>query len=54
MTMSVLVSSPLTRIVPADHVGLAGQVAGEQQAGADLVLVEIVEQVHPLDACSSL
>ena len=27
------------------HVGLAEQVAGEQQAGADPVLVEIAEQV---------
>ena len=34
-------------IVDTDHVGLAGQVAGKQQTGADLVLVQVGEQVQP-------
>jgi hypothetical protein len=36
-------------VVGADHVGLASQVAGKQQAGADLVLVQVGEQVQPGD-----
>lgn len=36
-------------VVGADHVRLARQVAGKQQAGADLVLVQVGEQVQPGD-----
>lgn len=35
--------------VLADHVGLSRQVAGEKEACPDLVLVEVVQQVNPLD-----
>lgn len=36
------------------EVGLPGEVAGEEQAGADLVLVEELEQVDALDAARLL
>ena len=34
-------------LVCSDHVGLARKVSGKQQAGANLVLVQIGEQIEP-------
>ncbi len=37
--------------VAPDHVGLARQIPGEEQACADLVLVQVIEQIHTADWC---
>ena len=37
-------------VSPALHVRLTGEVTGEQQAGADLVLIQVAQQIDSLDA----
>ena len=40
---------PVDAVIAPAHVGLAGDVAGEQQTGADLVLVEIAQEIDTVD-----